>query len=82
LSDDEVKVLGYNLSNVESIEHDLEEKTVVLKLRYLSYQLVIDDREKLKQLIKVLNLFLKDKPAQGSGVSVPTFYSQEDKPAP
>jgi hypothetical protein len=75
-------MLGYNLKNIETIEYDLNERHVTLRLRYLTYRLHIDDIEKLKQLIKVLNLFLKARPKKDSDVYVPDFYSEQNKPSP
>lgn len=78
-----MKMLGYNLRDVISIEVNYEERYLILHLKFLSYQLFIDDDYKLQLLITKLQSFQKDKQNQKSeDVDMPDFYSQKKSDEP
>lgn len=76
-------MLGYSLRDVITIEANMSERYILLNLKFLTYQLFIDDEHKLQELIAKLQSFQKkinDK--KQSDVDMPKFYkdASESKP--
>jgi hypothetical protein len=67
-------VLGHRLKNVTSIDYDMKEKHVTLNLQYVSYRLQIDDQQKLRELIQILQMFTKSDEELKEEINVPKFY--------
>lgn len=77
------RMLGYNLRDVVSIEANHTERYVILNLKFLSYQLFVDDEYKLKELIVKLQSFLEEnKEKQAPNVDLPKFYRDSSKQTP
>lgn len=76
-------MLGYNLRDVVSMEANHTERFVVLNLKFLSYQLFIDDDHKLQELITKLQSFQKPvSEKKDSEVNMPKFYKESSTPNP
>jgi len=75
-------MLGYNLRDVVSIEVNQLERTLTLHLKFISYQLIIDDNNKLNELIEKLKEFNKLQQEKSKDIDMPDFYQETKSNTP
>lgn len=66
--------VGFKLSDVLSIDVLEESSSIVFTTKFIVYELVFDDVDKVKDLIKNLNKFTKPRKQNNKEVETPDFY--------